>query len=531
MRFFDANVQVGRFRQLTEGIPFERDELLADMDRFGIAEALVMDSLSREVHPRSGNRRVLDITRDHPRLHPSWSLVPHLGGEIGPLDTLLDRMYEVGVRAVKLFPRHYTFNLSDWCMGPVLAVLEEGRIPTFIDYNASFVAGWPPDDTDWEAVVALCQAHPRLPVIISEGRFRQANRIIYQALQACPNLHLELSGFWVHHGIEYVCRNFGARRLLFGTRWPIRELGGTIAQVRLADVSDADKAAIAGDNLRELLAGAFPRRRRVPAPRVIVKAPVGNTLRARLLRNEPPTGEVIIDCHAHLGQAAIYHLADSTPAQVASEMTRLGVRCSIVFGFSGVIGDWTRDNDHVAAAMQRHPDRFLGLILVNCNHRGEMLRELERCQDRGFIGVKLIPQYQGYPEEGPNVEAAVAWAAQRGMIVLNHGWGSPDHLRRLAETYPQVTFIIGHYALEYARVVNSYPNVYQCTCEPLGYRSMEVLTAAVRPDKILFGSDITDLPLPLGMGPILMARIPEEDKRRILGLNALALLERLGRRV
>ena len=529
MQLFDANAQIGRHKQLGPGMPYAKRDLLKDMDRFGIAEALVLDSLSREVHPSPGNKRVLKLTEGEPRLHPCWSLLPPRTRELGALDTLLDRMYVAGVRAVKLFPGHYTFSLQEWCIGGLLDVLEQGRIPTFIDRNATFVGGWPPDDTDWEAVVALCGAHPKLQVIISEGRFRSANRMMYQALEACPNLHFELSGFWAHHGIEFVCREFGAERLLFGTKWPVRELGGTVAQVRFADIGAEDKAKIAGGNLRSLLAGAHPDEPKARSEFTItVKPPRGESLRARALRGEPPQGEVIIDSHAHLGKAAIYHLADSSPGEVAREMERLGVLCSIVFGYSGVIGDWTHDNNIIAWAMNAHPGRYHGLVLVNPTHPEEVRRELARCEGKGFIGVKLIPSYQGYPEDGPNIEIPVAWANERKFIVLNHGWGPVEHLRGLAEKCPDVTFIVGHYTAAYAQIVNNYPNVYQCTCEPLGYRAMEILTDTIDASKILYGSDVTDLPIPLGMGPILHAKIPEADKKSILGLNALGIMRKLG---
>jgi len=529
MDLFDANVTVGRFRQLSPGVPFTRDELLADMSRFGIAEALVLDSLSREVHPASGNARVLREVNGEPRLKPCWSLLPSRDGDQEPIGKLAGRMLEVGVRAARLFPAFYRLSLAEWCLGELLSELEKHRVPTFIDPCDSFVGGWPPDDTNWDAVVGLCRAHPRLPVIISESRFRSANRMIYQAMAACPNLRIELSGFWVHHGIEYVCRQFGAERLLFGTKWPIRELGGTVAQLQFADIRECERAKIAGDNLRGLLHDAFPRRRRRPRQvRIGVKPPTGSSLRARAVRGEPPVGEVIIDAHAHLGRTSIYHIADGEPAQVAREMKRLGVLCSIVFGFSGVTGDWTRDNDHVSRAMHKHPGRYHGLVLVNPTHPDEMRRELSRCEGLGFVGVKLIPSYQGYPEDGPNIEIPLAWANERKLIVLNHGWGPPDHLRRLADKYPDVTYIIGHYALHYAGIVNSYQNIYQCTCEPLHYRSMEQLVETVDARKVLFGSDTTDLPLPMGMGPVLHARISEQDKQRILGLNALGILRSMG---
>jgi len=529
MDLFDANAYIGRYRQMGPGAVWSREELIADMNRFGIAEALVCDTASREVHCEPGNRRILELTSGQPRLHPCWSLIPARTGEIGPLETLLDRMREAGVRAVKLFPGHYTFGLNEWCVGDLLETLEKGRIPTFIDPNREFIGGWPPDSTDWDAIVTLCKALPRLPVIVSESRFRSANRMIYQALHACPNLHIELSGFWVHHGIEFICREFGANRLLFGSKWPIRDVGGLVATVRMADISDKEKALIGGDNLRELLARAHKgRMRKTAAHRVRLSAPTGGSVRSKALRGEPPEGDLIIDAHAHLGRAAIYHLADSTPALVVKEMERLNVQCSIVFGLSGVIGDWTCDNDLVAKAMKDHPDRYYGLIVVNPNAPEQMMAELERCENKGFIGVKLIAQYQGYPEEGPNIDLALAWANERKMIVLNHGWGSVGRLRDVAERFSDTTLIVGHYSTAYAPVVNNYPNVYQCTCEPLMYDSVETLVKVIDPAKIVYGSDVTDLPIPLGMGPILHARIAEDDKKRILGLNALGMLRRAG---
>ena len=53
------------------------------------------------------------------------------------------------------------------------------------------------------------------------------------------------------------------------------------------------------------------------------------------------------------------------------------------------------------------------------------------------------------------------------------------------------------------------------------------MVTQVNVEKILFGSDISDLPIALGLGPILHARISDEDKRKIIGGNAERLLERV----
>ncbi len=74
--YFDAHCIVGRHCKLEAGGLHTADELLEEMDHYDIAEALVVDSLSRENHPYDGNRRVLEATAGRPRLHPAWAALP-----------------------------------------------------------------------------------------------------------------------------------------------------------------------------------------------------------------------------------------------------------------------------------------------------------------------------------------------------------------------------------------------------------------------------------------------------------------------
>ncbi len=48
--------------------------------------------------------------------------------------------------------------------------------------------------------------------------------------------------------------------------------------------------------------------------------------------------------------------------------------------------------------------------------------------------------------------------------------------------------------------------------------------AAIGADRLMFGSDLQDLPIAWGLGPILFARIPPEQKRLILGENLQRVL-------
>jgi predicted TIM-barrel fold metal-dependent hydrolase len=251
---------------------------------------------------------------------------------------------------------------------------------------------------------------------------------------------------------------------------------------------------------------------------------VGDKFYEAALTGEPLRDELVIDAHTHLGVFSYYHIPDGDTDSVVREMDRLGIDRACAFAFAGVNSDFVYGNDVTADAVRAYPDRFIGFAVVNPHYPEEIVQELERCRSLGFRGIKLIAAYQGYPEEGPNFFPAYRFAHENGMMVLSHGWGKPEFLDGLAREYPNVTFIIGHWALDYAEVVKRRPNVYQCTCAALSFGDVERLVEAMPVEKIVYGSDFTDLPMPFSFGPILYARIPEEAKRAILGRNMEAVL-------
>ncbi len=520
---FDANCLVGRHLKLQEGGRHSAAHLLEDMDHYGIAEALVLDPLGRENHPVDGNDRVLRQTAGQARLHPVWSALPTgaVDEQPEPAAFIAD-MRRHGVAAVALFPRQYRFELSDWCLDDLLEPLAAARVPVFI--NPTEVgpgSGWQSDATDWNAVVGLCRRHPALPVIVSEFRIRRSQRLLYKALDACPNLHVELSACWLHRCIEYITARWGSRRLLFGSGWPMLGPHMTLATLTTAEIADADKRAIAGDNLRNLLSWCG-----LTHPAVEPPPPADEFVRFARSGQRPPT-MTFLDCHGHRGDRAChYHLPNATLPGIVADMDRLGVTRTCIFSFTGVFSDEQPGNDLVAEAVRNHPDRFVGFTLVN-PHRGReaMIAELERGRQMGLRGIKLIPHYQGYPEEGPLIDVACQWAHDHRQIILNHHWGSPAQVERLVSTYTQACFITGHATGAYAAIMAKHPNLFVCSCPLLGPRACEEMVRTIGADRLLFGSDLEDLPIAWGLGPILFAHLSPDDKRRILGGNLERLLE------
>ncbi|MBM3459064.1 MAG: hypothetical protein FJX77_11105, partial [Armatimonadetes bacterium] len=117
MRLFDANRMLGRRSIYTHlpprGVPAAEapegvtvPELLRELDREGIAEALVYHAMAVDGHPWEGNRRLMAEIQGQPRLHPCWVLLPTTGEMPAPRE-LVAQMRQEGVRAARLCPlRH-----------------------------------------------------------------------------------------------------------------------------------------------------------------------------------------------------------------------------------------------------------------------------------------------------------------------------------------------------------------------------------------------------------------------------------------
>lgn len=249
LSFFDANCQIGRYNYRQEGAPFSVDESLADMRDLGIGRRLVYHAVAKENNVAAGNELLQKAIAGVPQLVPCWGVSTWVGGELPEPDKLLADMRDRGVRAARFFRRYYHVPMSEWSMGRLWSALEEARVPLFFDYGLRWCNI---EELDCDEIHGLCAAHPHLPVVLTQHRIR-FNRQVAALLDACPNFHLELSGWWHYRGVEDVVRRFGAQRLLFGTDWPYLDSSFAIAAVTYADISDAERAAVAGGNLTALM--------------------------------------------------------------------------------------------------------------------------------------------------------------------------------------------------------------------------------------------------------------------------------------
>jgi hypothetical protein len=230
---FDANVRIGP-SAVHGDLALDAAGLLAEMDRFGIAEALASHFAAEEYDAAAGNQA---LARDlRPRLVPAWAALP----DRDFIGSLWERQ-PVAVRLSFGMTKH-NFSPAPWCCGELYEALQARSVLTVIAR----------EDIAWDALATLLDNFPRLPVLLVETGYR-ADRYLFPLLARHANLYIETSTLLAHRQLENSVNKLGPARLVFGSRLPLYTPAAALAVLATARISDEARLAIAGGTLRQLV--------------------------------------------------------------------------------------------------------------------------------------------------------------------------------------------------------------------------------------------------------------------------------------
>ncbi len=428
---------------------------------------------------------------------------------------------------MKLLPASHHWPLATDVVEPILRPLEDQRILTMLDYGE--LPGTP--TYAYETLSALLKAFGHLPILLQRVPWG-AQRVVTALMDRFENLHIEFSTYQISRGLETYVRRYGHERLLFGTGLPAMSAGAARAYVDYAQIPDDAKANIAGGNLSRLLGGVELPEVSLPDDPLLVTASAG----------EPLSEFDICDAHCHVlhenshgaGSYVMYGGDADGILEIADVM---GVRKSVLFSWIGPIGSDSVDgNDIVARAIEKHPDRVLGLAYVSPPHlsEAELCDELHRrAAQGGWVGLKPYPR-AGLPYDDPLYEPAWRIAEQHGWMVLAHIGqvaGTTDTIARLAERYANVQWVIAHSGGSFAMargvtaVMKDHANIWaELTLTPVTNGVIEWMIGEAGDDRILYGSDAPMRDPRPQLGWVVWADAPLESRRKILGGNLRRVL-------
>jgi predicted TIM-barrel fold metal-dependent hydrolase len=239
-----------------------------------------------------------------------------------------------------------------------------------------------------------------------------------------------------------------------------------------------------------------------------------------------PEGVPAMDAHCHFGKFTNFYIPDNRAERMIAAMDRLGIRRACISSLLAIFSDVRAGNDEVAAEVDRHPGRFIGLTVVNPNFPRQITAELERCYERGFRGIKLHCPVHQYSAGGAAYEAVWKFAAERKASVLVHTLPQDmPHIGRVAKAYPEATIIVAHSNQpkfeDCFKVMGENPNVYADTVSSgFANRLIERMVNAVGSEKVLFGTDVPYIDPFSQYAKVAFARLDDEAKQNIFYRNA-----------
>ncbi len=249
---------------------------------------------------------------------------------------------------------------------------------------------------------------------------------------------------------------------------------------------------------------------------------------------------LIIDVHAHMGPWHNFYVPENPWGDgMVAVMDSCGIDVAVTAPIAGIGPDPVLGNRQAAEAADRYPDRIAAYCTVSPNcPETEMVQQMETCVlGRGFKGIKIHSEMHRYPVEGPGYRAAWAFAHEHDLPRLVHTWEAsprcgPLLLEPIGKEFPRARIIIGHSGVtpqgirEAIQAANRTPNLYLDLTKSYMHRGLlEEMTAAVGAERLLFGTDFPFLDCRPQIGYVAIARIPDENKRKIFGLNAKQLFD------
>jgi uncharacterized protein len=277
---------------------------------------------------------------------------------------------------------------------------------------------------------------------------------------------------------------------------------------------------------------------------------------------------MIIDFHTHIFPPGIkdnldrYIRADSCFAELYSDnkarlttadeliesMDREEIDISVVLNIG-----WTTNklcvetNDYIMESIARFPGRLIGFCTVQPSNHNAAISEIERCISGGIRGVgEIRPDIQQIDlNDSGTMDDFIEISINNNLVFLIHssepagheykgkGKVTPDIMYPFIMKYPDLKIVCAHWGggLPFyylmPEVKRDFKNVYFDTAASPFLYSPEIYSQVIKltgAEKILFGSDFPLLKPGRLIREINTVKLPDEEKRLIMGDNARQLL-------
>lgn len=219
------------------------EDLLKDMDFCGIEQSFVYHQSMFDTDPIYGNQRILsEIAKNPSRLHATWTILPLITESCFAPEQLIPEMKRQHIRALRAYPHRNRYFLNRVTMGDLLNALCERSIPLFLSPHE-----------EWQFIFSVLAEFPKLTVIIANYGLWGSDRYFYPLIYTYENVYIDTSDYQVLGGFQAFVKKFGSDRLLFGSNYPMDNIGGPLATLLGSGIPHVDIEKIAYVNIENLM--------------------------------------------------------------------------------------------------------------------------------------------------------------------------------------------------------------------------------------------------------------------------------------
>ncbi len=250
---YDANAFIGKwpYWPIRSSAP---SQVVDELKEWRIDRAAICSTRSVFVHWEDGNIETEAAVREHPSSFTPFACL----GTLELSHRLQQHPYDFadylarGFRGVRLYPQHHSYHpLYEIFVDAILEDAASRGWPVLLPLR--IIMNWGLPSLDLSVMETLVVRHPRVNWILSGINYFYELQLATSLMRRFPNVHLETSCVMGYTAIAKTVQQCGAQQLLFGSGAPIEHGGAALSKILQAKLSDSDREAIVGGNLRCLL--------------------------------------------------------------------------------------------------------------------------------------------------------------------------------------------------------------------------------------------------------------------------------------
>lgn len=241
---------------------------------------------------------------------------------------------------------------------------------------------------------------------------------------------------------------------------------------------------------------------------------------------------------------------------------RMGIERSISLDVGGTLDkpvDESPYDGEIRAILERDKDHLSGLTPIDQGHPDRSCAKIEKwVRDGPCIGIKYVAgNWSGHTCSHPDNDPIIRLAAELSAVIYIDSWlvaggdprrpgggnvpgeNTPMDVVKLAQRFPEVTFICGHSGGDWelgARIVRPHRNVYfEFAGSDPHSGSVDYAVKELGVDRIVWGGHGPSRSYATELGKILDSDLSREDRMKILGGNyrrlAAPVFQRKGQKI